>query len=366
MRKAVYKIHKFTGLTLGILMFLLALSGVMITFREELLSEIYPDFRVVPGEKELHPEAILRSARNYLKEKTISNFYANGDVDEAALILFRDQAKTLPGILTMNPYSGAVIGEMPLWKNAFAVSLFFHANFFLGKTGEWLVGILGLVLILFVFSGFYVWLPKKNVLTKFRQTFSKNKKRDAQKLHHQLGLVLAIPLLVSGLTGFLTIFDLSYYVMGSLRNDPKRPEEMSVVRACNFEQDMKALSLLNEFQLRNLISIHLCGKKNALMKVSYGLQNRHPSDGYARLVIDSEKQEILQGFDSDKDPASWNIKRLVMYPLHSGEFFGMPGKIIVFLSGIGLMIIFMTGVILTIQRARSRRILHTSGSPDGR
>lgn len=354
MRKVVYKLHKYTGLTLGVLMFLLAFSGIIITFREELLPVVYKEFSVTPGETELHPEAIIRSANNYLQERQVTNFYAAGDSDEAALILFRDPKKFMPGILTMNPYTGEPIAEMPLWKNIFAVALYIHANFLIGKTGEWLVGILGFVLMLFVVSGFYIWLPKKNILSKLKLTFGKNKRQDSQKLHHQLGLILAIPLFVSALTGFLTIFDLSYYVMASLRNDPKRPEEMSLVRACDFEQDMKALSMLNEFQLKNLISIHLCGKKNALMKVSYGLQSRHPSDGYARLVIDTKKLEVLQGFDSDKDPSSWNIKRLIMYPIHSGEFFGMTGKVIVFLSGVGLMIIFVSGVLLSIRRARMK------------
>jgi uncharacterized iron-regulated membrane protein len=350
MKKTVYKIHKFAGVTLGILMFLLALSGILITFREELLPVVYPEFRIAKAGTELHPAILLKNAQTVLPGKTVTNFYANGSSDEASLILFKDPTKTLPGILVMNPYTGESIGEMPLWKNVFAVALFFHANFFLGKTGEWLVGILGLILIAFVGSGILIWLPKSHTVLKLQKTFSRG--LNPQKLHHQLGLILAIPLLVSGLTGFLTIFDLTYIVTRALNQDAARPEELSLVRTCDFNKDLSALSNLKPEQLQNLISIHLCGKKNAYLRVSYGQKSRHPSDGYSRILIDPDTQQVMQSFDSSKDPASWNYKRLIVYPIHSGEYFGIAGKAVVFLSGIGLMIIFISGLLLTIRRSK--------------
>lgn len=355
MKKIIYKLHKYSGVTLGIFMFLLAFSGIIITFREELLPVVYPEFRIKTAEIELPPVEILRNAQANLPGKTVSSLYASGAPDEASLILFRDPERTLPGILVMNPYTGKAIEQMPLWQNAFAVALFFHANFFLGKTGEWAVGILGFILVLFVVSGVIIWLPKTQVLNRFKKTFKG--RGNPQKLHHQFGLILAIPLLISGLTGFLTIFDLSYQVMRPLNGDAHRPEEMAVVRTCDFEQDLAALSVLNSEQLKNLISIHLCGKKNAYLRVSYGHDSRHPSDGYARILIDPATREIVQSFDSSKDPASWNYKRLLIYPIHSGEIFGLTGKIIVFLSGIGLMIIFVSGILLTIQRSKNRKAL---------
>lgn len=356
MRKTIYKLHKFAGLTLGIFIFLLALSGVLITFREELLPVVYSEFRIEKGEIELHPARVIESAQKYLGERKVTNFYASGEPDEASLILFRDAKHTLPEILVMNPYTGVAIGEMPVWKNVFAVALFFHANFFLGKTGEWMIGILGFVLVLFVITGLFIWLPKKNVLRKLKATF--DGKFSPQKIHHQLGLILAIPLFISALTGALIIFDLSYLVMKNVQNHPDRPDELTQVKTCDFNKDMQALSLLNETQLKNLISIHLCNKKNSFIKVSYGIDSRHPTDGYSRVLIDSETQQVVQSFDSTKDPSSWNLKRMLIYPIHSGEYFGMPGKILVFISGLGLMMIFITGIILSLNRsARNRTVL---------
>ena len=354
MKKSIYRIHKYAGLTLGLFMFLLALSGVLITFRAELMPMIYPQFKVSPGTTQVPPEVMLRNSQDYLGEdRRITNLYSAEELDESYLILFKDEKKAFPGILTVNPYTGGVIGEMALWQNVFAVGLFFHANFFLGKIGENLVGLFGFVLVLFVLSGIYIWFPKSHLRHKARKLFSPER-MNSQKIHHLLGLTLALPLLLSGLTGFLTIFDLSYPVLRLINQDSPRVEELSLKRACDFETDLKALSLATASQIENLISIHLCNKKNAYVKVTYGLTDRHFTGGYGRILIDPQSLKIVQSFDSSKDPGSWNFKRLVIYPLHSGEFFGFFGRLIVLISGIGLMIIFISGVLLSLRRKKQR------------
>lgn len=352
MKKTIYKIHKIAGLTIGALIFLMAVSGFLISFRSEVMPVVYPQFKVPPKGEEAPVSLMLTRAQAYLGERRITNLYAAEAPDEAFLILFRDSQKLLPEILSINPYSAEVISEMGIAENIFALGLFFHANLFLGKWGGYLVGFSGLILVMFVLSGLYIWLPKRNGFQKFKKLFQGKSNSSSQRFHHLLGIILAVPLVFSGITGFLTIFDYSYDVMKSIKGDPTRPEELIMKRSCSFEQDLAALSLLNQEQLKNLISVHMCTPKNAYMKVSYGLQERHFTGGYARILIDSKEKKIVQSFDSSIDPASWNIKRLIIYPLHSGEYFGLTGRWIVFLSGIGLSLIFISGIRLSYKRKR--------------
>jgi sulfite reductase (NADPH) flavoprotein alpha-component len=353
-KKNIYKLHRLTGITLGVLLFFLAVSGVLITFRNELMPIVYSEFRVTPGQEEVRPEVLLQTAQSYLKDRRVTNLYAAEEPDQAALILYKTEGHLFPGILTMDPFSGKIIGEMSLFKNIFAVALFFHANFFLSKPGEYTVGFLGLVLIFFVISGFYIWLPKNNASLRLKKLLTFDRLH-SQKIHHVLGLIFALPLLLSGATGFLTIYDLSYSVTRLVGQGPVRVEEMSLVRECDFSKDVDALKLVTNDQAKNLISIHLCNKKNAFMKVTYGLSGREFTGGYGRMLIDSHEQKIVQHFDSSKDPKSWNIKRLLIYPLHSGEYFGFIGKVIVLLSGFGLCLLFISGIRLVFLRKFSKR-----------
>ena len=352
-KKKLYKVHKISGLTLGFFIFLLALSGVFITFRAEIMPMVYPAFHVTPGQKELPVETLLFNSKEHLGEaKLITNLYTAEDKESAYLVLFKDPEAALPGILAIDPYTGKITGEMAAWQNAFAVMLFFHANFFLGKIGGYLVGLLGAVLMFFVISGLYIWLPKHGTWAKFQRLITLKSKNNPQNIHHGIGLILGLPIFISAITGFLTIFDLLYPVGRMINKDPAYMEELVKVGTCNFRREVLALNILSEKQRENLISIHLCGKKNALVKATYGLHDRHFLQGYGRILIDVEKNEIVQTFNSATDPKSWNIKRLIIFPIHSGEYFGMPGRVINLITGLGLMVVFCSGVWLSVKRRK--------------
>lgn len=63
------------------------------------------------------------------------------------------------------------------------------------------------------------------------------------------------------------------------------------------------------------------------MKVSYGTRDNHFLYGYERIILDPRTKKIVQKFNSDKDPPSWNIKRMIIFPIHTGEYFGMFGEL---------------------------------------
>jgi uncharacterized iron-regulated membrane protein len=356
-RKLIYKIHKWAGLTLGAIVFLLALSGVGITFRHELLPLTYSSlFHITPQEETLSLEELYTKAVAYLGEdKKITNLYASEDADEAHLILYKDPARSFPTMLTINPYDGSVVGEMGMIKNFFAIMLFMHSNLFLGNAGKYIVGIFGLILTFFVLSGIYIWLPTSHVLSKWKRTFHLTRAHLTQRLHHSFGLIFAIPLLISAITGSLIIFDVSYLVMRPLTGQPHKIEEAVKIGECSFEMQKETLKLITPEMKKNLISVHFCTPKNGLMKVSYGLHNQNFLDGYGRIVIDPRTSETLQIFNSEKDPSSWNSLRLTIYPIHTGEYLGLFGRIIVLITGVALMGIYCTGVMLYFKRRRFQK-----------
>ncbi len=359
MKKAIYKIHKYSGVTLGFLLFLLALSGVGISFREELMPKVYPEmFHITSGTSYLPLHELYSNAQKYLGvEKKITNIYGSEETDEAYIVLYKTPQAIFPGMLTINPYSGDIVGEMSMIKNIFAIALFMHSNFFLGKIGSYFVGFCGLVLIFFVLSGIYIWLPQNHLRAKLLRTFALTKLHLVQRLHHSLGLVFSLILLISAITGFLTVFDLSYYLMRPLQGQTTRVDDFERKSECTFDEQKNVVQSITPLMEKNLISVHFCSAKNGLMKVSYGLHDRNFLNGYGRIVVDPKTNKVLQEANSEKDPSSWNIKRLTIYPLHTGEYLGLFGRIIVFSSGLALVIIFFTGVTLFIRRRKMHQSL---------
>lgn len=356
-RKLIYKIHKWAGLTLGAFIFLLGLSGVGITFRHEFLPKFYPDlFLITPETTILSVQELYTKAQTHLGDtKKVTNLYASEETDEAYLILYKDENKSLPVMLTINQFNGKIVGEMSMVKNFFAVMLFMHSNFFLGKVGKYFIGLLGFILCFFVVSGIYIWWPQNNLAQKWKRTFHLTKAHLAQRLHHSLGIVFSIPLFISALTGALIIFDLTPLITRPLTGQPKRVEEAVKVGSCSFDEQLNALSKVNPEMSKNLVSIHFCTAKNALMKISYGLHDQNFLNGYGRTVIDPSSGKILQEFNSEKDPSSWNAVRLFVFPVHSGEYFGIIGRIIVLIAGFALMGLYITGVTLYFKRRKLQK-----------
>jgi sulfite reductase (NADPH) flavoprotein alpha-component len=354
-KKKIYKLHKWSGITLGFLMFLMAVSGVSLTFREELLPNLYPKlFHIHAGADVLPLSDLYTKAQAHVGNRgVITNIYGAEDPQEAYLLLYKDPARKFPMMLTMNPFTGDVVGEMPIIKNFFAVMLFLHSNFFLGKAGSYLVGISGLILLFFILSGLYIWVPQASLWGRIKETFTPRSTRRTQKIHHTLGILFSIPLLISAITGFLTIFDVSYLVVRPLKNEAERVDELERKSECTFQEQHKVLMNATPLMNSNLISVHLCTVKNGLMKISYGLRDKNFLNGYARVLIDPKTQKELQSFNSEKDPSSWNLKRLLVYPLHTGEFFGMLGRVIVLISGFALAGMFITGLLLFKKRRRA-------------
>lgn len=345
-KKQVYHWHRKAGLTLGFFLFLMAISGIAITYRDELLPLTYPELiQVKPATVRLPAHQLLANASAVVPANTLTHLYTSERDDSATMVFYRPTGSWLPHLLTLNPYSGELLGSMPLVQNIFGVMLYLHANFFLGKWGGYFVGLLGLVLTAFFVSGVYLWWPKANWAARLRGF-----KQGTRGLHRLLGVVFGPFLVFSALTGLILAFDLGQS-LGNLRGHALRPAELKTVAACDFNRQMEFLKTLSPLQEQYLVSIHLCSKKNALMKVSHGLNERSGHDGYVRLLIDPASFQTVQRFDTSTDPAHWSVNTQVIYPLHSGSYFGGLGRALNVLTGFALATLFITGLVPKFRRS---------------
>ncbi len=346
--KTLYRWHRRLGLSLGVVLFFLAVSGLAITYRDELLPMTYSALRVEPMGERAPLEGQLLAAKAALPGETLTHLYTSERDDTANMVFYRPKGAWLPHLLAVNPYTGQVQGGMPLLQNVFGVMLYLHANLFLGKVGAWIVGLMGLLLTGFFVSGLLLWWPKNGAwAAKWRGL----KQGNGRGVHRFTGVFLGPLLLFSALTGFVLAFDLGQPV-GRMLGAPARPEELSKVQECSFEQQLAVLNILTPAQRKNLVSLHLCTPKNGFMKLSYGLHERSGHDGFARLVVDPRTGKVLQRFDSSTDPKSWNANALIIYPLHTGEALGLFGKFLNILNGAALALLFLTGLWPTLKRYR--------------
>ena len=349
-KQLIYKWHKRLGLSAGFILLILGVSGTILTYRDELMPKIYSELMYVqPQAQRIDLETQIRAARAYLKDQEMTHLYTSEQDDTASMIFFRPPGALLPHLISIDPYSGSVKGEMPLIKNVFGVMLYLHANLLLGKFGSWIVGIMGFLLCLFFITGVIIWWPKVDLFSKLKTL----PRSGVRGLHRALGLFLGLPLLFTGITGCILAFDLAQ-PMGRLLGGRAKPAELVQILPCDFEEQVSALSILTPTQAQNLISIHFCSQKNGLMKFSYGHDERSGHDGYIRVIVDPRSKQILQRFDTSVDPWSWSANAISIYPMHTGAYFGGLGRILIFICGLALSLLFFTGVSPTVKKFRRR------------
>lgn len=315
---------------------------MLITYRDELLPVVYSDLMLVKTqEKRADLKDQIASARAYLKDQPFTHLYTAETDDTSSMFFYRPEGALLPHLLAIDPYTSEVRGTMPLIQNIFGVMIYVHANLLLGKAGSWIVGLMGLLLTGFFISGLIIWWPLENHFLLKIKTLPKSGLRG---LHRCLGLFLGLPLVFSALTGFILAFDLIE------KFGPTKPKEAIEMQSCTYEEQLAALDLLSETQKQNLISIHFCSPKNGLMKFSSGLDERSGHHGYMRQVINPKTKEIVQAFDTTKDPETWSMNQLTIYPMHTGAYFGGLGRILIFICGIALCTLYITGIYPTIKK----------------
>lgn len=87
----------------------------------------------------------------------------------------------------------------------------------------------------------------------------------------------------------------------------------------------------------------------------------HPDHdrAYDNLEIEPGSGALLRRQDYALLPRGQQLL-VSMFPLHSGSFFGLPGRIVVMLASVGMSVFFVTGWMLYLDRRRKKRALRAA------
>ena len=197
------------GVTGGVIIFIMSITGALLGFERQLVAKFDGVAQAVP------PSAT--AAR-----MPLDSIFVRGNVDVAAVasvvlkagrtepmsIRFRDRERAAQ---LVNPYTGAAIAPIPRGKTAEFMSWLRGWHRWLGVTGEGrplarkLTGAFNIAFLLLVFSGLYIWWPKKLTPAGFKAALVfkptlRGKPRDFN-WHNTMGFWMAIPLALVIATG---------------------------------------------------------------------------------------------------------------------------------------------------------------------
>ena len=211
LRRALFQIHLWSGIGVGLYMLAISLSGSAIVFRVELAKkyDVKPPPIPVSGTP-IPMERLTEIAQRAYPGYEIARAYPPKTPDRAAEFWFeRGGART--GHL-FNPYTGEDLGNVvPLAMRTLTWLVKLHDELLGGSTGRKVNGAGGLLLMLLSLTGIVIWWPGvKNWRRSLGVRRTGNWKQFNWDLHSMIGFWMMAFVLMWAFTGFYLGFQESF------------------------------------------------------------------------------------------------------------------------------------------------------------
>ncbi len=338
--------HLWLGLTAGLVLSLIGLSGSFLVFYGPALEvELGRNLFHVEG-KPAHRAAVdkwIASAYRTYSDIGTLNFvmgpgFGQGGGDTANLGTTDPESKRL--IVTIDPITGKTFGKF-VWEETYTTWILrFHArltNSF--PMGHEVVVWLGVIMLVSMATGLYLWWPRNGnwyaALTFKRGAGARRRLLD---LHNVFAIYLFVPLLVLGVTGIYLIKP--NWIDPLVPSVERTPDSAALARAA---KPGSCAARTTPGQAVNLAQDRFPEARFALVgipadpKQPYVVQlasahNLHDK-GQTRVYVDRECPVILTTIDGEVRIAMETLKAVGVSPA-SNLMLGPFGSAMVFLAGI--------------------------------
>lgn len=357
------KVHLCLGLFAGLLIVVIGLTGSLLVFGDAIDLFLNPALLKTEGEGRARPlDEIVAAARS--RHPGWEGPYSLIPPDEAqgvfeAWFVIPESGRRELQVL-VHPYTGEILGER-IWGESLMSFLFdLHYTLLLGEVGQTVVGGAGIVLMISIGTGLYLWWPARG---KFGPALTfKRKAPPARRnfdLHKLSGVYAAPALLIVAFAGVCMTFPegakrgvrwLSPVAEWPVVESPPRPGVIplgveaatEIARAVFPEGAVKWIGLPQAPDGVYEVELRLPEEVNR-------------SHGRSKVAVDPRTGEVRALRDPRKNTAGETFIDW-QFPLHNGEAFGLPGRIVVFVGGFIPLVLYVTGIKLWLRRRLAKRV----------
>ena len=358
-KKNIRKIHLWLGITSGLVVFIIALTGCLYAFQEE-IQDLTETYRFVePQNKELLlPSELSRIAKGHVPDRLLHAIKYN-EPGKAAEAIFYHYEPTYYFIAYMNPYNGTVLHIKNMETGFFSWVLDGHFYlWFPEDIGQTVVSIFTLIFLSMVISGIILWYPKNK--KAFQQRIRFLWKKDTRwprknfDMHAVFGFYtsfIAIIFIVTGLVWGFTWWAYGYYkILGgekSLIYEDPSSVKADVIHIQD-PLDLIYLKVKDETPEARSIEIHPPETDTTSIAIN---TNTHTGTywkiDYRYFDQYSLKELPVNHIYNRFEHATFADKMMRMnYDIHTGAIFGLAGKIFMFLVSLLIASMPVTGAFI--------------------
>ncbi|WP_439483134.1 PepSY-associated TM helix domain-containing protein [Cyclobacterium plantarum] len=358
-KKAIGKIHLWLGLSSGLVVFIVAITGCIYAFQSE-IQDLTQSYRFVEPQQSpvLPPTQIWEKADQALPDKHL-HAILYPKPDRSAQAIYYSFEEDYYYFVYVNPYTGEVLKVKDEFADFFRLVLDGHFYLWLPpEIGQPVVASFTLIFLVMMISGLVLWWPKniKARSQRFSLKLNGSWKRKNYDLHSVIGFYVMAFGLVFALTGLVwgfTWFRDGVYSVASGGKEYVEYYTPESTSSQSYQGDLPALdqvwlNMRAAYPDADWIEVHPPETENGAIAA-----NANPDAGtYWKMDYRYFDPNTLEELPVDH---IWNrfheatVAQKIMrinYDVHVGAILGFPGKVLAFLLSLIIASLPITGFLL--------------------
>jgi|SRR5690554_1718269 len=368
LRKFINDIHLWMGIGSGIILFIICLTGTVLTFENEIKSVFADEAIILPKQEVV---SIEEMAETLSVEGEVMRVAIDADQTKPYKFAVKTNKTDRRGTTFLaNQYTGTYVKLAPNVLDGFFMTMFkLHRWLLLDiSVGRPIVGVSTIIFLILSISGIVLWFPKKklkklkwrHLKPGFKIAWRAKWKRINYDLHVTLGFYTAIFLVIMALTGLFWSFewykDAGSAVLGTevFSGRGGEPKIKSKISANSNKVDYNTVLKITarELPFKGTTIFQIPTDENEV----FSIKKLHDKDflqtATDELKIDLDGTVISKQLFSEK-PINVQIAQSIK-AIHIGSIFGWFSKIIYFISCLIATSLPITGVIIWLNKLKKK------------
>ena len=362
LKQKARKIHLILGLSTGLVVFILSITGCCWVFQEE-IRNIDADYKTVQAQNQpfLPASKVKEIAQTVFPDKAIHGVIF-GAKNQALEVVFYEAEPEFYQKVFINPYSGEILHVENFLVGFLAFVLDGHLNLWLPKAiGSRLAAYSTLLFLVMVITGLILWWPKnkKNRKQRFRFLWKPTTtwKRKNFDLHAVIGFYISIFAFIFAFTGSVMAFNWFYYIAFKATGGQKAPQFITPNnRSGKFTSQLSNIQPIDQLipklqaDYPEVKSFELHYPTNdtssILVELSYseGVYYNMDYRFYDQNTLEEMNTPSIYGVYADADFPDKVIR--MNYDIHIGAIGGIAGKVIAFFASLITASLPVTGFLI--------------------
>ncbi len=345
-------LHRYTGAATAVFMLLLAVTGGALIYKDELQRWQYPELnQSLPqlGFAE-HADALQSIRARYGDQLRMVRMPVEG---VPAYRVFLDGREALVSPTTLD-----VIAESRWHQSLTGILFEIHYHMLMGQAGKVFVGVLGILLGLFAFSGLYLWWAVRRQF-RWSSLRPRNLGRPALvRFHRDIGAIAAVLLVLFGLTGAGVVFgDATRALLNAVLSPGAGAAVKPVVQA-TAEIPSPSAGVLQAAQDAlpegALMSWSPPKPSSAVHYFRFRQPGEPHPNGRSAVFVNGLSEAVLAVEDASRANRGDRVANW-MFPLHAVRVGGVFYRAIAVFAALALAVISLSGLVAFVRSFRPAR-----------